>query len=367
MQNQNLPVLIFAQSGRLLAESATQSGYTVWVADCFGDKDTLAVSKRFTLLPSLSQTPTAELAQHIASLSQDDPCYLVCGSGIEHCVDVLQFLPPHIHYLGNRYETIQSVINPDCFFHMLDQNSISHPDVRFTIPTDKQDWLIKSPTGMGGTHITRLVVKNDKESSPHYFQQYLDGDSLSVLFLANSSSSAILSIHRQINREHEPFPFQLQRLESVDGKRDFLDELVSCIVTAFNLIGLNSLDLIVNQTGEIHVLEVNPRPSASMSLLGKSSPVFEWHCDSILNDEISESVAYNPRPRSLSYLYADNAYQVPMGMQWPQECADLPHDGQIINRGEPICSCLVDMGSTHSNRTWEVINESVTNQLIVLT
>ena len=70
MQNQSKPVLILAQSGRFLAQSASQAGYRVWVADCFGDIDTLVASERWQGLPKLASLTCKQFLTVLQSLTK---------------------------------------------------------------------------------------------------------------------------------------------------------------------------------------------------------------------------------------------------------------------------------------------------------
>jgi hypothetical protein len=108
------PLLIVAQSGQFLAQSATQAGYSAWVADCFGDTDTLAVSERWQKLDDLHSLSLASFLSTLEALTQGEPCYLIYGSGIEHCYEFINHLPKHIEILGNHTKTYQY---PFTIFH----------------------------------------------------------------------------------------------------------------------------------------------------------------------------------------------------------------------------------------------------------
>ena len=77
---QHHTVLVVAQHGRFLAQLAHRAGHRVLVADCFGDQDTLAIATRWQPLGNLQDTVT--IRNTLLTLSQNESCLLVYGSGV---------------------------------------------------------------------------------------------------------------------------------------------------------------------------------------------------------------------------------------------------------------------------------------------
>ncbi|MCK5644487.1 MAG: hypothetical protein KAJ19_27045, partial [Gammaproteobacteria bacterium] len=175
MQDQNLPVLILAQSGRFLAQSATQAGYSVWVADYFGDQDTLAVAERWQQIPPFSKLTLATFLQALAELTQGESCILIAGSGVELYYPLLNYLPDNIQLLGNSSLTIKRIKTPFLFFSLLKQLNLPYPHTQFEQPQDKENYLIKSAFGLGGSHIQHLG--DGINTNEGYFQHLVAGDS----------------------------------------------------------------------------------------------------------------------------------------------------------------------------------------------
>jgi len=345
MQNQHLPVLIFAQSGRFLAQSATQAGHTVWVADCFGDIDTLAVCERWQCIPAFAEISKNEFIAILEQITLGQNCILVCGSGIEQCPHLLTDLPNNIHYCGNTVDAITTVKTPSVFFKLLDKLNIAYPQITFDKPTDNGSWLVKSSKGMGGQHIQNAdnaiaVTKNT------YFQRYIEGTSGSALFLASKQSANLLSINQQFIDRCIKSPFRLGCIDTPlllpENVRGTLLSIIEQITQQTQLIGLNSLDFIVTPDNQLLVLEINPRPSASMELVTTVTPIIQLHIDACSGNTEFHLGPTSSSHRSLCYFYADRNYVIPTGMQWPLTCSDRAHYGQLIKAGEPICTSLVE-------------------------
>jgi predicted ATP-grasp superfamily ATP-dependent carboligase len=125
-----------------------------------------------------------------------------------------------------------------------------------------------------------------------------------------------------------PLPQQTQRR---------ITSLLDDLVQASGLVGLNGLDFIL--AGETpFVLEVNPRPTATIDLYDAD---FE---DGLLvlhlracGGEIPE-IPVMRVARAHAIVYAVVALRVPVGIEWPEWCTDLPECGSVIPVGAPVCS-----------------------------
>ncbi|NOQ94706.1 MAG: ATP-grasp domain-containing protein [Methylophaga sp.] len=347
MQNQHKPVLIFAQSGRFLAQSATQAGYRVWVADCFGDQETLVAAERWQQLPSLSELSSADLLSLLLTLSQGEECMLVCGSGIESLYSILDLLPRTIQLTGNSFDTIHSIKSPPLFFKLLTQHKLPFPKTVFETPENSTNWLIKSASGMGGNHIQHLNAVQSSINPLTYFQKMISGSSGSALFLANGTDSQLLNINKQNVSEDRHYPFQLGSIEtpwliSAQHKKE-IEFALDIITLETGLLGLNSLDFIISEQGRLYLLEVNPRPSASAELTNNKASLFQHHINACQGRLPSPPIVKSVGNISLHYIYATDDLTIPQNMDWPIECHDRPVPMSIIHKGEPICISLVSV------------------------
>jgi len=369
MQNQLKPVLIFAQSGRFLAQSATQAGYRAWVADCFGDQETRSFAERWQQLAPLSELSADDVLNIFSKLTQGEECMLICGSGIESLFSILDELPDNIRLIGNSFETLHTLKTPQLFFETLNKLQLPYPDTVFSPPTDNNQWLVKSASGLGGQHIQYL-----NKSTPvidQYFQRYIDGLSGSVLLLANGKQAQMMSINQQILATNQHQPFQLGSIETPwlisDHHRHALNSAISKITLETSLLGLNSLDFIISAQDELLLLEVNPRPSASAELIHNQATLFQHHMNACRGLLPSSPLTQVPERRSLHYIYARHDVMIPDDMSWPLECHDRPNSGTLILRGEPICTLLIRLKEHHqADHSHSFIEGKISHQLLDL-
>jgi len=349
VQDQPLPILVFAQSGRFIAQSASQAGYRVWVADCFGDQDTLEVAERWQQLAPISQLSEKKIIDILANLSQDENCFLICGSGIEQHYPFLNNLPANITLIGNNATSIHTIQTPTLFFNLLNQLEIFYPDTLFKQPNDNE-WLAKSSLGLGGTHIQYL--KALQQTDHVYYQRYAAGISGSGLFIANGKQAQLLSINQQYLQPCESSPFRLGGITSPwlisEQHQQDLKLAVTKITSAVTLYGLNSIDFIISAQGELLILELNPRISASAELLNCREPLFQHHinaCRGLLSDEVViETSSYS----RLHYYYAEHDALILPDTIWPLACHDIPAKGSAILKDEPLCTLLISAETPQS-------------------
>lgn len=337
------PVLVFAQSGRFIAESATRAGYPVRVADCFGDSDTLSVAEAWLQIPSFSTLSDNDFLQSVEQLSLGEDCLLICGTGIERFYPALKRLPPHIRLVGNTPETLARVRQPTQFFALLERLNLPYPATGFVGPIPAQS-LVKPSDAAGGRGIKR--AGSGTLQTGEFYQQFVDGVSRSACFIADGRQAKILGWNRQHHRQNS---FELEMIQQPDQPssqlQDDLETAVSALVAQTGLKGFNSLDFIVDRADRLFILEINPRISASVELLQQQN-WFEWHLAACNGEwpQIGSETA-EPRFRQLQYLFAEQDLQIMAEPVWPEACHDLPVGGSLISESMPICTLIVEAES----------------------
>lgn len=340
MQSPSL-LLVFAQSGRFIAESATRAGYTVRVADCFGDSDTLAVADRWLPLPPLSELSAEQLLNTLVTLSDNQPCWLVCGTGIERFYPVLSQLPAHIRFAGNPAESFAVLRQPRAFFDLLSSLQLPFPEVSYH--PQQSPFLLKDMAASGGFSMQRKA--SETLSSTQYYQQFIEAESFSVCFVADGERAHTLGWNRQA---HHPNDFLLRTIHQPaappTASQTVIVDAVNKLTQSLGIRGFNSLDYLVDDEGQVFILEINPRITASAELVPDIN-VISLHlaaCSGSLHEAMDVK---QPAFRLLHYLFAEHAVSINANPHWPEPCHDLPHPESRIEAGQPICTLIVEAES----------------------
>ncbi|HET6718939.1 MAG TPA: ATP-grasp domain-containing protein, partial [Rhodocyclaceae bacterium] len=107
------------------------------------------------------------------------------------------------------------------------------------------------------------------------YQRVAAGTPMSALFLADGRRSRLLGVNRQIVRRlgARPYAFHgcIGPLPVAPGVKRKLQEALDALTAHFGLRGLNGLDFLLDDE-RFAVLELNPRPPASMTLYRAALP-----------------------------------------------------------------------------------------------
>jgi predicted ATP-grasp superfamily ATP-dependent carboligase len=184
-----------------------------------------------------------------------------------------------------------------------------------------------------------------------YLQRRITGVPGSVIFAADGRRAVALGLTRQLvgdpafggwgfrycgsllaSRSEPLFARQAELLERATA-------LAAAVTGAFGLRGLNGLDFIA-RAGVPYPIEVNPRYSASMELLERATraSLFTIHVDAC-GGRLSPAPRAPARTHGKAIVYARTDLVVGNPGAWTgAPMADVPHQGERIGRGHPICT-----------------------------
>ena len=347
-------VLVVARSGRMLAQKLNALGYRVLVIDCYADLDMLAAAWDWQRVDSLALEAVQPAFWQLARRYSIDA--VIYGSGFEDEVETLHFLQQQCVVLGNTANVFRSLQDKAQFFKVLKSLDIPHPEVRFETPATMDGWLFKPYAGEGGVGIQYAVSL--PSGYPGYWQRYVPGGAMSVLFLTGLNHVEIVGFHRQwvssVNHAH-PFLFAGVVAEpafSVALTRQVLAWLTK-LTQIYDLRGLNSLDFIyANNT--LWVLEINARLSASVQLYDEK--IVAAHIAACLAKK--PQISYNKRLfGAYKIVYAECLRRVRHNLSWPDEVKDRPPAGSLIQPGEPLFSLVVPNDNTKTIKQQLAVKE----------
>jgi predicted ATP-grasp superfamily ATP-dependent carboligase len=345
-------ILIAAQAGRALAEAARRAGLRPYVADLFGDADTLAAAEAYRPLPG--RFGTAPLAVETLAALDDlaaaagGSVGLVLGSGFEDAPGLIAELAHRHRLLGASADTIARLKDPAAFAALCTRLDVPHPAVSMDPPDDPARWLLKRVGGSGGSHI-RAATRSGAPPG-YYFQARVPGRAHALNFLADGRTIRILAVTEQwcAPTPIRPFRYAGALIRSAAEPPALPEDLVAAIadaaariVTATGLRGLASADVLVDGS-DWWLMEINPRPGATLDILDRRAvPLLEAHSAACLG-AMPELGAPPVGAAAAQICYADRELAPVPDHDWPDCVRDRPRPGSVVRRDAPLCTVLAE-------------------------
>ncbi len=198
----------------------------------------------------------------------------------------------------------------------------------------------------------RRALPGEPRPRGFYRQLLLEGTPGSAAFVADGRIAVLLGVTAQLSgfRELGGRGFAYggniagPARDLLSGKAlDLLTEAVGAITRHFALCGLNGVDFILRD-GVPHLLEVNPRYTASMELLEELAQInlFDIHLEALTRGRLPRRPLRVRRHLAKGILYATRRLVwMPSGVVRGVDVRDRPMPGETIEAGHPICTLVV--------------------------
>jgi uncharacterized protein len=214
------------------------------------------------------------------------------AGGLENRPALLRLLARRGSLLGSAPEAIRAVRDPGRLFAWLASENLPHaptPDST-RVPRDGRGWLVKRRRGAGGSGV-RAGLPGEPVPPGAYLQERLEGRPGSAVFLADGSDAVLLGVSEQLvvpaTSDAGGFRHAGNLVDAASparGPAGLLDaegealarRIAASLTRRFGLFGLAGFDFVAVR-GRPHLIEVNPRWTASMELIeeARGTSLFE--------------------------------------------------------------------------------------------
>ncbi len=355
-----MKVLVVAASARMLAQLAVADGHEVTALDRFGDADLRAIA------PGATAPNNDGLAALAANVAADAVVY---GAGFENRPDLVAYVSAGRELLGTPAELLASVRDPWAVAAAARAAGAHAPE---THPAGEPvrgpgPWVRKPLRGGGGRGVRRWA--GGRLAPTEVLQRRVDGLSCSAVAIADGRRATVLGVTEQLHRPRgfgwignlTPPRLPEAELAELDGR---LRAVCGEIAARFGVRGAFGVDAVWDGR-DAWVLEVNPRPPASLELFGPGS--FEAHARGARG--LGLPAAGTPPASGCAkvklVLFACRDVRAPDPGWWPAALVrDIPHAGETFRRGAPVCTLISatadpDELSAHGARLMNALPEAV--------
>lgn len=344
-------VLIAAQSGRALAAAARRAGYVPLVADLFADADTRAIAADVERVPGglscgLRRVAVIAALEKLAARSSVPPIGVVAGPGFEDRPGHLAAIAARFPLLGASGATVKRVKSSDGFAAACAARGLPHPAHRNDgVVADGTGWLVKRRGGAGGGHVR--PHGGGPVPAGHYLQAAVAGEALSVAVVSDGAVAVCMGWCRQLAAPTEGRPFRFGGLVGnvvPPAAAAEIEAAARTLALDLGVVGLASLDVIVGPGGW-WVLELNPRPGASLDVLdrgatGEGVSLFGAHVAACRGEGLPAPAMRGGPVRASLVVFAARPVGAAAQADWPDWVADRPAPGDRIPAGAPIATAL---------------------------
>jgi len=355
-------LVIVGASVRSLAQSARRAGFDVHAVDLFRDRDLVAATVSATLATASGPYPEGL----IAATRRCPPGPWCYTGALENHPLVIDRIARERPLAGIPGATVAAVRDHRRLRDALHAAGLDFPETHFTpdgLPTDGS-FLLKPVASAGGRGIVRWRGGPPPAgAAAAVWQRVVPGASLAVGFAASAAGARLLGVSRQLVGRAWCRAAAFAYCGSVAlppetlprGVRDQLERLGRLLAGEFGLRGLIGVDVVVDRRCRLHVIEVNPRPTASLELYeratgeslarahlaacGIACPAGDRPAETARPGSWAKAVLFAERaiacdPRPLAALDGLAAAWTEAD-GWPA-LADIPGPGGGIARGAPI-------------------------------
>lgn len=265
-------LVVVGASVRAVACSAARAGWTVHAADLFADADLRAVADAAVRVTGGGPHGYPRgLADAAARFPPAPWCYT---GALENHPDLLAALAAARPLAGNGAAAVRAVRDHLRLAAALHEAGLAFPPTVTAprgLPTDGS-FLVKPCRSAGGRGIRPW--RGGPAPGDHVWQRRVSGRSWSLAFLCANGRGRLWSVSRQLVGvpwcHARPFAYcgsiAVQPAALPARLRRDARRLGEMLADRFGLVGLVGADVVIDAAGRMHVVEINPRPTASMEL-----------------------------------------------------------------------------------------------------
>lgn len=273
-------VVLVGASVRAAAQSASRAGFCVTGIDLFGDSDTREACHCYyqgSLAEEAGPGKTtvsgqSPLAQQIKSC-RGAPAVVV--GGLRPTDRILQSVGGICRLIGPSSDCVRRLKDPAFLSALAASAGLRFPETITAASLAQKisagdGWLIKQRLSCGGLGVRRSG-SGPNVAEDEYIQRSIAGRSFGATLLASDGGTFLLGVCRSLFTRRGRLPFvyagSLGPIEMSDCVNAKLLAMGERVVELTKLRGLFNIDFLIDRSGQLWLIEINPRWSASSELV----------------------------------------------------------------------------------------------------
>ncbi len=272
--------VVVGATARAFTESAARGGWSVHAADLFADVDLAAAAVEVKRLGQGGAAAYPDGIPGVVAAFPAGPC--IYTGALENHPDVIAALAASRPLAGCAADAIRRARDPGVLAAVAREAGLRYPEWHAAaegLPRDGS-FVVKPRRSAGGRGIRRWRGGTIAPAGTAcLWQRFVRGESRSASYVAHGGSARLVGASRQLTGARwcgcRSFAYggsiDVPLGSLTDGDRRALERAGAALAAALGLEGLFGIDLIVDPQGVAHLLEVNPRPTASLELVERAT------------------------------------------------------------------------------------------------
>jgi uncharacterized protein len=275
-------LVVVGASVRAIAASAARTGWSVHAADLFTDVDLRRLAA--SAVRVTGSGPRGYPRGLPAAAASFPPGPWLYTGALENHPDTIDEIAAIRPLAGNDGATLRAVRDHARLAASVRAAGLCYPptvDDPAAAPTDGS-FLVKPVASAGGRGIRRWRGRGTRGASGALvWQRFVPGTPWSAACLADPDGGRLFAASRQFTglawcgagRFAYCGSLDVALDDVPDSLRRQFERAARAIAADFGLVGLFGIDMVVDPRGRVHVIEVNPRPTASMELCERATGI----------------------------------------------------------------------------------------------
>ena len=361
MHDAPTPLVVIGAATRAFAASAARAGWRVYAADLFDDLDLRAVATATTCVRDFPGGYPTGLVAAARSFPAAPFCFV---GALENHPTVIHEIAHDRTLLGSPPQALAVVRDPWSLQRLVQDAGLASPECRADprgLPRDGS-FFAKPLASAGGHGIVPWDTTAQTPRRETVWQRRVVGTAWSASYIVSAAGSRLIGVSRQLLGlpwcHARPFAYCGSIDEPLDGvpiavRRQFT--ALGPALAACGLRGAVGADAIIDPAGVVWVVEVNPRPCASMELIERATgeSIAAAHLAACgAAPDMTPALSAAPPRWAKAVLYAPHdvaidatwlARVADWQSQWSATAgrpaiADIPPAGRTLPEGAPVCT-----------------------------
>ena len=272
--------VVVGATARAFVASAVRAGWAAHAADLFADDDLAATAAEVVRLGPGAAAAYPDGIPDVVAAFPEAPC--VYTGGLENHPDVIAAIASLRPLAGCSADAVRRARDPAMIAAIVREAGLHFPEWRVTpsgLPRDGS-FVVKPRRSAGGRGVRRWRGGTVAPARGDcLWQRFVPGESRSASYVARAGQARLVGASRQLAGLRWCGARTFAYCGSVDVPLDSLSDRLRgslervgrALAAALGLEGLFGVDLIMDSRDGLHVLEINPRPTASLELVERAT------------------------------------------------------------------------------------------------